>query len=204
MNELRHFSASEIKVFERLYRSNVINSITGYKPANLIGTYSGIGIANLALFTSTVHLGADPALLGYIQRPVGEFSHTYKNIKKNGYYTINHVHKDFIENAHYTSARFDENISEFEACGLTEERFKGFNAPFVKESRIRIGMKFIQEIPITINNTIMIIGQIEHLFIENDAILEDGRVNLNRVNDVCISGLDTYHMVTNLKTFPYS
>ena len=64
--------------------------------------------------------------------------------------------------------------------------------------------KLVKEIPIALNNTILMIGQIEHLFISEQAILNDGSVNLNCVNDVCITGLDTYHKVSNLKTFPYA
>lgn len=204
MQKLKHFSSSEFKNLERFYRANLINSIGGYKPTNLIGTYSETGIANLGLFTSVVHLGANPALLGYIQRPVGEFSHTYKNIKKNNYYTINHVHEPFIEKAHFTSAKFDQNTSEFDSCKLTEEKLFEFKAPFVKECQIKIGMKLVKEIPINLNDTILIIGQIEHLLIRENAILEDGSIDLNSVNDVCTSGLDTYHKVSKLKTFPYA
>lgn len=76
MSKLKYFSADEINGFERFYRSDLINSITGYKPANLIGTYSDNGIVNLAIFTSVVYFGANPALLGFIQRPIGKFSHT--------------------------------------------------------------------------------------------------------------------------------
>ena len=204
MDTMKYFSAGEIKGLERFYRSNLINSITGYKPANLIGTYSNNNIPNLALFTSLVHIGADPPLLGFIQRPIGEFSHTYKNITRNGFYTVNHVHEDFIEKAHYTSAKFEEDVSEFEKCKLTEERFKDFKAPFVKESRIKMGMEFIKEIPIELNNTILIIGKIQHLFVDSGAISKNGNVNLNTVNDVCISGLETYHKVSELKSFPYA
>ena len=204
MQNIKHFSASEFNKLERFYRSNLINSISGYKPTNLIGTYSEKGTANLGLFSSIVHLGANPALLGYIQRPVGEFSHTYKNIKNNHYYTINHVHENFIDKAHFTSAKFNEGTSEFDVCKLTQEKLLKFNAPYVKESQIKIGMKLIQEIPIVLNKTILMIGQIEHLFISKDAILNNGSVNLNYVNDVCTSGLDTYHKVSKLKTFPYA
>jgi len=204
MEKVRHFSTADIRNLERFYGANLINSITGYKPTNLIGTYSEGGIPNLALFTSVVHLGADPPLLGMVQRPVGEFSHTYKNIIKNGYYTINHVHEKFIAKAHYTSAKFDIDISEFDECGLTEEVYPEFQAPFVIESKIKMGMKFIREIPIEENNTIFILGKIEHLFVQESAILNDGNVDLNKVYDVCTSGLGTYHKVTKLKTFPYA
>lgn len=204
MNQLKYFGKDDLKDMERFYRANLINSVTGYKPANLIGTFSDNGIANLAIFTSVVHIGANPALIGLIQRPITNYSHTYKNIKQKGFYTINHVHENFIKNAHYTSAKFDENISEFDACGLTMERKFEFDAPFVKESKIKLGVKFVQEIPIELNNTFLIIGQIEHLLISEDVIQNDGSLDLNLVNDVAVSGLDTYHNVHKLSTFPYA
>jgi len=204
MNDLKHFTGAEISGLSRFYRANLINSISGYKAANLIGTFSESSVANLALFTSVVHIGANPPLIGFIQRPVGEFSHTYKNIIRTGYYTINHVHESFVENAHFTSAKFPENVSEFDACKLTVERLAEFSAPFVKESRIKIGLKFVEEIPIKLNGTILIIGRIEHLFIQQDAILDNGNVNLNRVKDVCTSGLENYHKVSPLASFPYA
>ncbi|MFC2135876.1 flavin reductase family protein, partial [Bacteroidota bacterium] len=143
-------------------------------------------------------------LIGFIQRPITQYSHTYKNIKKRGYYTINHVHESFIKNAHYTSAKFDENTSEFEACGLTMEQQYDFDAPFVKESKIKLGVKFVQEIPIELNNTFLVIGQIEHLLIRKDVIQNDGSLDLNLINDVSVSGLDTYHKVNKISTFPYA
>lgn len=204
MEKLIHINSNDIKTFERIYRSNLINSVTGYKPTLLIGTYSEKNISNLGLFISVFHLGANPPLIGFIQRPIGEFSHTYKNIKRDKFYTINHVHENFVENAHFTSAKFAENISEFEKCNLEEEKFLDFNAPFVKESKIKIGLKFVEEIPIPINNTIMIIGEIVHLFIEKIALEEDGNLDLNSVKNVCTSGLETYHKVSKLIKFPYA
>ncbi len=202
---MKHFTKEDFSKFDKIKRANLINSVSGYKPANLIGTISAAKQTNLAIFSSVVHLGANPPLLGFIMRPVGEVPrHTYQNIRETGVYSVNHVHRSFIENAHYTSAKFDREISEFAACRLTEEYIESFAAPFVKESAIKIGMKFVEEIPININGTILIIGEIEHLLIAADALLDDGSVDLNAVGDVCISGLDGYHEVEKAVRFPFA
>ena len=201
---MKHFTQTDIQQLERFYRANLINSVSGYKPANLIGTASADGVTNLAIFSSVVHLGADPALLAFIQRPLGEHGHTYHNIKKTGYYTINHVHRQIVERAHFTSAKFDAEVSEFEACHLSPEWLTGFPAPFVLESQVKIGMRFVQEIPIELNNTTMVIGQIEHLFIAEHAIQENGSVALDQVGSVCISGLESYYDTSYLAAFPYA
>ena len=119
------YTKQEIQQMDRVKRLKLINSVSGIKPANLIGTSDIEGRTNLAIFSSVLHLGSDPALLGFIVRPTGEVSrHTYENIMQNGEYTLNHVHRSFMERAHYTSAKFEKEVSEFEACHLTEEFIK--------------------------------------------------------------------------------
>jgi flavin reductase (DIM6/NTAB) family NADH-FMN oxidoreductase RutF len=194
----------EIDALEKIYRANLINSITGYKPANLIGTVSAEGITNLAIISSVFHMGSNPPLIGFMQRPVTVQRDTYENIINTGYYTINHVHGEFIEKAHQTSARFDKSISEFEACGIGEEYLSDFKAPYVQESKVKIGMKFIEEIPITHNGTILIIGEIVEIHISEQCLEKDGNLDLNLVNDVCISGLSTYHKVSHKASFSYA
>ena len=61
-----HLTREDIQNTERIKRFNIINSITGIKPANLIGTISADGKTNLAIFSSDIHLGSNPALIGFI------------------------------------------------------------------------------------------------------------------------------------------
>ncbi|MFT5678880.1 MAG: flavin reductase (DIM6/NTAB) family NADH-FMN oxidoreductase RutF, partial [Patiriisocius sp.] len=112
----------DIDALDSVSRLKIINAVTGIKPANLIGTMSEDGLTNVAIFSSVVHLGSNPPLLGFVMRPQGEVPrNTYQNIIKTGVYTINHIHPEFVERAHYTSAKFDANLSEFNRCKLTKE-----------------------------------------------------------------------------------
>ncbi len=200
-----HFTKQAIKEMNRVQRITYINAVSGVKSANLIGTISDSGQTNVAIFNSVMHLGSDPALLGFILRPTGEVPrHTYENILKNGSYTINHVHNSFIKNAHYTSVKFDEPESEFKLCGLTEEFVPSIKAPFVKESLLKIGMKYLESLTIERNGTLLVIGEIEHLIIPNNAIGEDEDINLAQIESVGISGLNTYYEVKKLERFPYA
>jgi flavin reductase (DIM6/NTAB) family NADH-FMN oxidoreductase RutF len=200
-----HLTKSQIEKSDRIYRLNLINSVTGIKPANLIGTRSEDGISNLAIFSSIVHLGSNPALIGMVFRPQAEIKRdTYRNILETEYYTINHVTLDKTENAHFTSAKFDLEESEFEACGFTEEFLFDFPAPFVKESRIKLGMKLQQLIQIELNNTILAIGSIEHLFVEDDVVAESGYIDLGKAQTTGISGLNSYYELTKVADYPYA
>jgi len=192
-----------IKNLDRTTRIKLMNSVSGIKPGNLIGTISKEGKTNVAVFSSIVHLGSDPALLGFIMRPTGDVPrNTYSNIIENEVYTINHIHPNFIKNAHYTSAKFDENISEFERCGLTEEFNTNCKAPFVKESTFKMALRFKEEIPIPINGTSLIIGEIEHIILP-EASFNENQLNLENTNSVGISGLNSYYSVKKITDFPY-
>jgi flavin reductase (DIM6/NTAB) family NADH-FMN oxidoreductase RutF len=202
--KISHLTAGNLEGMERFYRANLVNSVTGYKPAMLIGTHNGNGSLNLAIFSSVVHLGADPALIGFIQRPVGISGDTFRNIALTGEFTINHIHQDFVANAHFTSAKFPAEVSEFDACQLTPTFITGFSAPFVLQSHVRLGLEFIEAIPIRHNNTTLVIGKLCHLFLPEEAIEHDGNLNLSKVKTVCVSGLETYHQVQPLTRFPYA
>ena len=200
-----HLTREDIQNTERIKRLNIINSITGIKPANLIGTISADGKTNLAIFSSVIHLGSNPALIGFILRPDREAGqHTFDNIKENGLYTINHIHESFAEQAHYTSAKFGRDESEFDACALTEEYIADFTAPFVKESMLKMGMKMVQIIPIELNGTVLIIGEVEHLIIPDAALDNQGQIDLSQPHDVGISGLNTYYKLEKMAQFPYA
>ncbi len=201
---MRHIPLSEILDAPALWRRHLINSISGYKSANLVGTISPDGVSNLSLISSIVHLGASPPLQGFIMRPLSVERQTYEYIKTVGEYTINHVHLDFIDKAHYASAKFEKSASEFDACNLTAEFTGDHKAPFVGESKIKMAMKYEDEYLIKQNNTIMIIGSIQAIYLDETCLQEDGNLDLSKVDDVAVSGLETYYKVEKEKHFAFA
>ncbi|MEN2282672.1 flavin reductase [Algoriphagus sp. SE2] len=193
----------EIENLERKFRLNLINSISGIKPANLIGSKSLTNKENVAIFSSVVHLGSNPAQLGFIMRPQTDVPRdTYPNIVETGFYTINHVSQSFIKKAHFTSAKLEKGVSEFDRMKLEKEYVKGFHAPFVKESPVKIGMKHMESIPLP-NKCILVIGTVEMIILPDKVINELGQLNLEGYSGVGISGLNTYYGLNMLESFPY-
>ena len=202
---MKHFTKSNIKDLEKVKRLNIINSITGIKPGNLIGTISKEKITNLAIFSSVIHLGSNPALLGFILRPQERVRRdTYNNILENGSYSINHLPENLTINGHYTSAKFNEDQSEFDYCKFTEWYVDDFEAPFVKESNLNIGLKFQESVPVKANNTIMIIGSVEHIFVKDDAISKEGYIDLEKLKSTGIGGLNSYYSLKKINSYPYA
>jgi len=201
---MEHFSKSQINKMDKIFRLNLINSCTGYKSANLIGTVSEKGIYNVAIFSSITHLGSDPALLSFIVRPTTVPRDTYKNIMDNKIFTVNHVYVNDIKDAHHTSARYPSIISEFEMTGLEKEFIDDFKAPYVKSSKIKLGCKFINKYEIKENNTLLMVAEINDIYCDNNIIQNDGWLSLDKAKTVTINGLDGYALPALLDRYKYA
>ena len=199
------FNEEDILQMPKVKRLNIINSITGIKPANLISTIDERNRHNLAIFSSVVHLGSNPALIGFILRPQQKIRrHTHENILENGYYTINHLPNHKTLEGHYTSAKFDKETSEYDVCHFTPEFQHEFPVPYVKESFLKMGLKHVESIPIKYNGTVMIVGKILQVYVAKSSLSEEGYINLEEAKSVGISGLNTYYDLKKIASYPYA
>jgi len=201
---MHKFTRIDIDKMSKIFRLNLINSITGYKSANLIGTKTDNKINNVAIFSSVTHLGSDPPLIGFITRPENGNRNTYNNILKNKIFTINHIVKNQIISAHQSSAKYPKNVSEFDKTDLKIEFKNNFDAPFVKDSPVQIGCSFVNKYFIKENKTTLMIGQVEMLFINKKLLVEDGFVQLDREDVITVNGLDGYALPKLIKRIPYA
>ncbi len=198
------YSTADIASWERFYRANFINSLTGFKSVNLIGTVNTAGQVNLGVFSSIVHIGSDPALIGYINRPLKAAPHTFANIQATGVYTINHIQPSFVQQAHQTSAKYPDDISEFEEVGLTAAYREGIAAPFVKESNIKYALSLQEIIPIKLNDTFLVIGKVIDVQVEQAVVAPDGFIQLDQASSVCSNGVDGYYQAELINRFEYA
>jgi len=197
-----HISKTGIEQLEQRYRTAFINSLAGFRHAVLIGTRSVDGKNNLAIFNSLIHLGANPALFGLMSRPESMKRDTLQNILETKEYTLNFIQAAHYKKAHQTSARYEKGISEFEKVSFTPFYHLGFGAPFVEEAVVKIAMKFEESIPITLNGTILIIGSIMQVDINDGMVGEDGFVNLSASEVLISQGLDAYFSSTEIDRLP--
>ena len=199
----QEFDAEDISSMDAPYRALFINSLGGFKSANLVGTKDQNSGSNVAIMSSAVHIGASPPLLAIVIRPDGGDRHTLKNILQYQCFTLNHISEEILFPAHQTAARYDDDVSEFDAVGLTPLWQDGFDAPFVAESSIRMGLEFRQHIPLDINGTHFVIGEIVNVSVPKVAIQADGAVMISQANSVALSGLDTYYSAQLLGRMAY-
>lgn len=199
-----YFDSKNIENFDKRFRTAFINSLSGFKSLALIGTQDKNNQTNLAVFNSLIHIGANPALVGFISRPGVVERQTLENIVETRFYTINHVTEDFYRQAHQTSARYPREVSEFDATGLKIDYKNDFFAPFVAESHVQIEVEFKEQVHLTINNTVLIIGEIQAVYFPADCLFEDGAIDLEKAGSLASLGLDSYHRTRKLARLSYA
>lgn len=200
----KQITYGDILNLEKNQRIALINSVAGFKCLNLVGTVNLAGQENLAVFNSVVHIGANPPLLGLVVRPDSVERHSLSNILETAAFTLNHVHEGIYKQAHQSSARYPREVSEFEACGLSPEYKDDFQAPFVKESRIQIGLELKERVDISINGSIVLVGEIKVIYLPEDCWKQDGYVDLEKAGSLTILGLDSYHRTQKLARLTYA
>ena len=204
INAMKKFDTISLKNLDKISRLNLVNSCTGFKSANLIATKSTSGETNVAIFSSVTHLGSDPALLGFIVRPTFVPRDTYKNIKETGHFTVNHITENMILDAHHTSANYDFGVSEFDKTNLEMAFHENIETPFVGGSPVQLLCKYLNEYPITENNTVHVIAQIEAIFVEENLLHPDYWLQLDKAGVVSINGLDGYCLPKLIDRFEYA
>ena len=192
-----HFSNIDKRDFTTFF-----NSLSGAKPGYLIGSGEG-EFENLAIFNSIIHIGANPPLLGFIQRPTTVDRHTYQNILNYKHYSFNLITDKFFKEAHQTSARYARGINEFKEVGLTALHKKGIRCPFVAESPLQITLELYDDLEIKSNKTRLIIGKVISVSIPKTDENITG-INFQELKSVSISGLSDYYTLTKVKSLRYA
>ena len=200
----KQITYEQIMNMEKQERVHFVNSLGGFKSIGLIGTQNKIGQTNLAIIDSIVHIGSNPPLFGIIFRPAAYERHTLENILETGFYTINHINENIFKQAHHTSARYDREISEFDVTDLNKEYKNAFFAPFVGESQVQLAMEFKEKIELTINNTVLVIGEIKAVYFPEDCLQKDGFLDIEKAASLTCSGLDSYHKTTRIDRLSYA
>jgi len=200
----KYFSLAEIQSWNRFTRANFINTLTGFKSLSLIGTVNKAGESNVAVFSNIVHLGADPALIGFVNRPLAAAPHTLSNIQETGFFTVNLVTESMYKQAHQTSAKYANGVSEFEMTGLTEQFREGCSAPFVAESPVQYLLKLEQVIPIELNDTFFVIGSLQAAYVPVEIQEEDGFLDLAKAGILTSLGTSGYYKTEKIDNLPYA
>ncbi len=200
----QHYTRSDIDAMDRFFRANFINGLSGIRTVHLIGTKGLRGQLNLAIFNTVIHVGANPPLLGFLVRPLTVPRHTYHHIKATRVFTLNQVHEAILSQAHQTSAGYALAESEFEACGLVPWYSARHEAPYVAESRIKVGLRYVEEHNIQANGTLLLVGQVEEVWLPRGLIMADGHFDPEKWDSLGVAGLENYYRSQWIRQMAYA
>ena len=65
-------------------------------------------------------------------------------------------------------------------------------------------MEFKEKIELTINNTVLVIGEVKKVYFPEDCLLADGFLDLEKAESITCSGLDSYHKTTRIDRLSYA
>ncbi len=139
-----------------------------------------------------------------VVRPCIPGSNTLGNILATGVFTLNHITPSMIPQAHQCSAKYPEGVSEFEAVGLEAEFWGEFDAPFVKESPVKVACELVKTLDLELNGTTLVVGKLSHVELPVTGLMEDGFVDLMTCGSMASSGLDGYASILEMFRLDYS
>lgn len=189
---LKRLTRTQLEAMASRARAHLVNSFSGIKGVHLLGSCSDAGQENLAIFNSVIHIGASPALMGVLFRPLTVRRDSYRNIEDTGVFTLNLVTRSMVDQAHWTSAKWAEDQSEFAATGLKPRYSDSFRAPYVEGSPIALGLRLQETIPVKANGTVLVIGAVEEVWVP-DSLPADGWMRLDTLDIMSVAGLDSYY-----------
>lgn len=194
----------EILSWEREYRRAFVNTLSGIKAAFLLATQDQNGRNNLALFTSVVHLGAAPPLLGVVLRPAQSRQDTRRIIQPGTPFSLNAVSLNQMEAAHQCSAHYPADQSEFDACRLTPWFSATHRAPFVKESPLKIGLTAVDLMDVKANGTRFVVASVTEVHLEEKLLGPDGQIRPHDAQLCGVVGLNAWHSHQPEKNIPFA
>lgn len=200
---MKLFNKEDIESLESRFRANFVNSLCGYKALQLVGTKNKNGLTNLSIINSAHHLGANPPLMGYIQRPHTVEKHAYENILETKFYTFSNVIEEYKEKAHQTSAKYPREISEFDSCGFEIAQTEN-GTPYVGSATLVMELELRSTYEIKENSTILVVGQIQSVLVDDKFIFDDGTIDLPGLGSLAGTGLTGYSKVEKMTRYGYA
>ncbi|MEA3374262.1 MAG: flavin reductase family protein [Campylobacterota bacterium] len=136
------------------------------------------GIVNIAPFSYFIGLSTNPAtmLISVGHKKEGQPKDTLANLRRTKKCTICMIDKDFLELMHFSSKELDETLSEAEHFNIPTTRVYDDFPPMVAGVPGAFFCEFYQEIELKGSQTIPLIVEIKHQFVDDRCISDDKKM----------------------------
>ncbi|MFP5042761.1 flavin reductase family protein [Parasediminibacterium sp. JCM 36343] len=173
------------------------------RPIALVSTISPNGDCNLAPFSYFNIVGHNPMALSFSVagiKPNRSNKDTFTNIaaEEKSEFVINIVNEAIAVKMAKTATVLDYGVCEFEYSGLTKEKSLTVKPYRVKESPVSFECETFKIIEVGISK--LIIGLVKHLYVSDELLEDNFRVNQSKLKAVGRMAGSSYCVSTNLFT----
>jgi flavin reductase (DIM6/NTAB) family NADH-FMN oxidoreductase RutF len=167
------------------------------RPTVIISTISPKGISNAAPFSWNSPMATSPkALFGFASSTEHD---TWHNIKENNEFVVNLVGESFGPLMEIMEKDFPYEISEIEACRLSESHSKVVKPPRICEAFAWFECKMVNYVTLS-KGSVWIIGEILEIEVKDESI--NDVVNVERVKP--LNHIWGEMFVTEMKTIKFN
>lgn len=175
---------------EKMDSTSIYKIIAGAivpRPIGFISTISADNVRNAAPFSFFNALSDVPPLVCLsISRhsPDDRRKDTLKNIVDTHEFVVNIIDEELATAQDICAREFPPEVDEFEMAGISPEESVLVRAPLIKESLVNFECRALHLIPLPESRYTLVIGRICMMHIHPEVLMENGRINLQRLRPI--------------------
>jgi flavin reductase (DIM6/NTAB) family NADH-FMN oxidoreductase RutF len=199
MEVYRNYTALVTADRERRANFHTMLSCVLPRPIAFVSTVSADGVANLAPYSFFNGVGSNPPAVMFspCTRADGTQKDTILNLQDVPEFVVNVVPHSIAEAMNQASYQYGPEVNEFEAAGFTPLAGKLVRPPRAAESPVHLECKLVQIVsvgdgPLSAN---VCIGSIECFHVADGFLLDDGTVDVEKIDLIGRMGGDWYSRI---------
>lgn len=172
----------------------LLTSLVIPRPIAWISTLAADGTPNLAPFSFFTIVSSRPLMVMFSSspRPAGAPKDTLANAAETGEFVVNLADEALAGLMNQTSATLGPEIDEFAAYGVEAIPSVDVAPPRVASAKAAFEARVAQVIPIEGSRSIMVLGQVLRVHVNEDVLAEDGIADPQRLAPAARLGRDQY------------
>jgi flavin reductase (DIM6/NTAB) family NADH-FMN oxidoreductase RutF len=206
MNRFDGFTALVVAERERRANFKTLLSCVLPRPIAFVSSISAKGVANLAPFSFFNGVGSNPpaVIFSPATKADGTDKDTVINVRATREFVVNVVPYAIRNEMNDTSYPFEPEVDEFTAVGFTPLPSRFVRPPRVAESPVHMECKLVDVVkvgqgPLSAN---ICIGEILCFHVAREMLLEDGTVDVEKIDLVGRLGADDYCTIRDRFVLP--
>lgn len=176
------------------------------RPIAFVSTLSSDGVPNLAPFSFFNGVGSNPPAVVFspCTRADGSFKDTLVNLRAVGEFVVNVVPFEMKEAMNEASAVSAPDVNEFESAGFTPLPSRFVKPARVAQSPVHLECRLIQIVPVGDGplSANICIGEVLCFHVATDYLLDDGTVDLSKIDLIGRLGGDDYSTLRDRFAMP--